>query len=429
MPATSEVQSLSASETAAVRKQLELLMADDLLRTSKRSVAFLRYIVEETLLGRAEELKERTIGVNVFGKALTYDTNLDHVVRTAASELRKRLALYYGKDSNRQQLRIVLIPGSYVPQFQNWRGPMEVLNEGHVTQEPEVDQVPPRTTPEPTPRDSQRTTDRSVGWRSAAGRRTLILLVSIVPVVVIAAAVVPRLLHPQATTQQRFWKPFLESNGPVLLAVGDVPGGPPIVTADDQATPAPARTGPPAVPFADVVTIARVSGILSSFNKEFLVRQENSRSFADLREGPVVFIGAFNNEWSLQLIRNLRFTLAVDPLNHLLYIRDREHPDSRAWAWNTGPHPDDRDSSARFHDYALVTRILDSETGHDVMVMGGLYAYGTQAAGEFLASREMYSLDPRVLNNTTHKTLQIVLETTVTDGSPGPPHIVAVSQE
>ena len=78
-----------------IRAQLELLVRDDVFRSSKRSVAFLKYVVEQTLNGSAEQIKERTIGVEVFGRDPSYDTNLDHIVRTAATELRKRLASYY----------------------------------------------------------------------------------------------------------------------------------------------------------------------------------------------------------------------------------------------------------------------------------------------------------------------------------------------
>jgi hypothetical protein len=56
-------------------------------------------------------------------------------------------------------------------------------------------------------------------------------------------------------------------------------------------------------------------------------------------------------------------------------------------------------------------------------------AYGTQAAGEFVASHEMDSLASGVLNDTTHKKLQIVPETNVTDGTPGPLRIVDVHLE
>src|ERR1019366_2708714 len=89
-----------------IRAQLDLLVRDDVFRSSKRSVAFLRYVVEQTLSGSASQIKERTIGVEVFGREPTYDTNLDHIVRTAATELRKRLAIYYWDEKDRSELRM-----------------------------------------------------------------------------------------------------------------------------------------------------------------------------------------------------------------------------------------------------------------------------------------------------------------------------------
>ena len=73
--------------------------------------------MEQTLNGSAGQIKERTIGVEVFGREPTYDTNVDHIVRTAATELRKRLAIYYGDEKHRSELRMGLIPGSYIPRF------------------------------------------------------------------------------------------------------------------------------------------------------------------------------------------------------------------------------------------------------------------------------------------------------------------------
>jgi hypothetical protein len=57
--------------------------------------------VEETLEGASDQIKERTMGVEVFGRHPSYDTNVDYIVRTAAIELRKRLAIYYGDERHR----------------------------------------------------------------------------------------------------------------------------------------------------------------------------------------------------------------------------------------------------------------------------------------------------------------------------------------
>jgi hypothetical protein len=100
-----------------IQAQMESMIEDEVFRSSKRSVAFLKHVVTEALHGSADQIKERTIGVEVFGRSASYDTNVDHIVRTAATELRKRLAIYYGDQKHRSELRIGLVPGSYVPKF------------------------------------------------------------------------------------------------------------------------------------------------------------------------------------------------------------------------------------------------------------------------------------------------------------------------
>src|ERR1700691_94380 len=119
-----------------IRVQLDLLVRDEVFCSSKRSVKFLTYVVEQTLNGSADQIKERTIGVEVFGRKPSYDTNLDHVVRTAATELRKRLAIYYGDEKHRSELRISLLPGSYIPKFS------AASHAGHGVGEPAASNLP-----------------------------------------------------------------------------------------------------------------------------------------------------------------------------------------------------------------------------------------------------------------------------------------------
>jgi hypothetical protein len=172
--------------------------------------------------------------------------------------------------------------------------------------------------------------------------------------------------------------------------------------------------------------------VLESNGKKVLIRRENASSFSDLRESPVVLIGAFNNEWSLRLTRQLRFTLALDAENHLIYIKDGKNPSSRAWSWATNQPLDHVGGPGGpvLHDYALISRIRNSETGHILVVIGGLYTYGTQSAGEFLTDPQlMQSIGSAARLSSGYQNLQIVLGTTVTDGTPGPPRVLAISQE
>ena len=105
------------SDPAAIREQLHRLLVHPLFANSKRYPALLSYTVEQTLLGNAAELKERSIGIEVFGRTPTYDANADPVVRITAGEVRKRLSLYYYDSSHAGELVIELPLGSYVPMF------------------------------------------------------------------------------------------------------------------------------------------------------------------------------------------------------------------------------------------------------------------------------------------------------------------------
>ena len=104
-------------DPALVREQLRRLVAHPLFTNSKRYPVLLTYTVEQTLLGNASELKERTIGIEAFGREPVYDVNLDPVVRTAAAEVRKRLSQYYYNPDHAGELVIELPIGSYVPTF------------------------------------------------------------------------------------------------------------------------------------------------------------------------------------------------------------------------------------------------------------------------------------------------------------------------
>ena len=100
----------TAREKELVRSQLEKIVSDGRFAASKRYPGLLRYIVEQTLADNEENLKERTLGVEVFHRPPDYDTNLDPVVRLCAAEVRKRLAQYYQSPARGDELRIELHP-------------------------------------------------------------------------------------------------------------------------------------------------------------------------------------------------------------------------------------------------------------------------------------------------------------------------------
>ena len=109
----------SDSERASVRLQMERILSHDLFKHSRRYPVLFRYIVEHALDDATDRLKERTLGIEVFGREADYDTNLDPVVRTTAGEIRKRIAQYYHEPGHAAEIRIDLPVGSYVPEFQH----------------------------------------------------------------------------------------------------------------------------------------------------------------------------------------------------------------------------------------------------------------------------------------------------------------------
>src|SRR6202011_2137551 len=78
---------------------------------------FLLYVVAETLGGRASEITEHQIGVQVFGRPQDYRTVEDNIVRNYARQLRKRLAEHFAHDGDGSSLRIEIPLGGYVPVF------------------------------------------------------------------------------------------------------------------------------------------------------------------------------------------------------------------------------------------------------------------------------------------------------------------------
>ena len=108
---------ISAEQADSVRSALEQVISSDAFAGSKRCQDFLSLVVEHALAGELDALRERMIGVEMFGRPADYDTSNDAVVSVRATEVRKRLAQYYSEAATTPVVRIELPPGSYVPEF------------------------------------------------------------------------------------------------------------------------------------------------------------------------------------------------------------------------------------------------------------------------------------------------------------------------
>jgi tetratricopeptide (TPR) repeat protein len=102
---------------ADVQAALDRILASEGFRTSPQLGAFLRYVVEAALGGRAASLKGYTIGVEALGRDASFDPQADPIVRVEATRLRRALERYYASSGSTDPLVIDLPRGSYVPVF------------------------------------------------------------------------------------------------------------------------------------------------------------------------------------------------------------------------------------------------------------------------------------------------------------------------
>lgn len=376
----------SVTDKTAVRGQLERILSSAAFRKSKRCSRFFRHLVERTLEGSADEIKERTLGVDVFGRPAEYDNNSDPVVRMVASDLRKRIALYYHEPGREHELRIELPLGSYVPVF-----------------------LPPPVAAEGLGRDAD--AHPPIGMNSIFRSRLAIVAITCVGLVVVLAAWWWPKSGPGAFEQ--FWEPFLDGGSPVTICIARALS--PVTFANPEARP----ERPSLLAWQDSTTSTRVASVIAAQGQAYELRRDDNVTLADLRQGPAVLIGAFNDVWTLRLTDELRFEFQSDGSQAWIFDRIKASPQT----WST-------DFSSSFEtgrDYAIVSRLLESRTGRPLLAIAGLRAFGTGIAGEFVTNRSfLEEMDRIAPAGWQDRNLQVVIRTEVIDGHGGPPEIEAV---
>ncbi len=406
----------------AVRGVLDEILASADFRASKRCKDFLKFVVEQTLSGRAGHLKERTIGVEVFGRAAAYDTNDDGVVRIKASEVRRRLGNFYAGPGKHSSVRIELPVGGYTPHF-SWKQEPVALSAAATSLEAELSNILP---------------ERSLGKSSARGdfRRWIAVSITITCVALAIALLVSRR---SAGVLDQFWAPVVQRDTPVLVAAAYVPvyekeqlptgelqqgPGSAVIQAADSEQPQ-ASQGIPSrkneflllpdqyVGGGDLVATARVAGMLSRMRRPYVVKV-GSVAFEDMRNAPTILIGYSSDRWAA-VSKRLRF-----------YIDDERgfiSDDGKPTSWY--PH----NLTREFHtdeDYAIISRVFDSQTHAMLVEVTGCTQYGTEAAAEVVTDPELMAEALRgAPRGWQRKNLQLVLHMNVISNYPATPKVIA----
>jgi hypothetical protein len=402
---------------ALVREQLNRLLAHPLFTNSKRYPVLLAYTVEQALLGNAGELKERTIGVEAFGREPNYDVNLDPVVRMTAAEVRKRLIQYYYNPDHAGELIIELLVGSYVPLFREPSSHATVQTDPQlVCESPEAlpqDRVEPEARLADSPKGS---TGRTVyAWIPIA---ITLLIAGLLGFGIGRARFPGQAAHPSGPSNlNRFWEPITAASSRVTYCLG-VPTD--AVDLQSRTSPAIPAGESGSLNVYDVIALARSIAPLVPKNGEFRVLAASETGFAQLREGPSVMIGAFDNPWTMRITQDLPIGFEYD--NHLRKVVDRKSVPRRIWMlqWRVPMK-----SLAR--DYAVVARIHDQVSGQPVIILAGILGEGTEAASEVVSnSAYLDAMLQKAPKNWDQLNLEAVIEANVIEGHPGPPTVVAV---
>jgi hypothetical protein len=383
-------------------------------------------------------MKERILGVEVFGRSADYDTGSDPIVRTTAIEIRKRLAQYYQETLDSKELRIELIAGSYIPRFEfpsdahertgvsSHAIPSRMRNESDPSRIEEL-----MLSPAAPPSKSSGKLRRTKKWK---------MFVSIAALGSLAVATGLLLFRGGSTSSlDRFWGPVFRSSDRVVICVGakTLPLMPfdqykkeaeQLIEGQAEPPQKPQSDYKPMLPFSDAPLLSfldatatsMLTGFLSKHNVRFSVRNASELTLADLRGGPLILVGALNNAWTLRLASRLRFHPRLDPTSNDMWIEDTQHPERHDWKVQWGEAYVNSVS-----DYAVVSRVQDPTTGEIMIEIGGLGLHGTQVATEFITDPTYLNILSREIKN-PHKNVQVVLKTTVIHGESGPPQVLTV---
>jgi len=371
-------------QDALVREELDRVLASHEFQASKLCQRFLRYVVENTLNRNTDSLKERTIGIEVFGKPPSYDPSEDAGVRVKAGEVRKRLRSYYLNRPAEVKVVIDLPPGTYVPEFHPFTSPERLV----------------------------RAKSWLHSWLSWTVLGTILLAVALT-----ASLWLRR--HPADDVLNQFWAPVFQSGKAALVCTVPVP----VYSAVRNAT-----SGPPSrvedfvqipnrfVAVSDVNSAMQLADMFSRMGEPYKLRIGNEVSFRDLRTTPAVLVGFSYTQWH-EIGEHFRYSIDLSrrPFGVL--------QDDTLTNWTIKTHPDDPELD---EDYAIVSRVFYPGTNSTIVEITGISHYGTEAAADMVTNPALLQGALRKLPaGWQQKNIQMVLHVDVISGSPSVPTVVA----
>jgi hypothetical protein len=401
-------------DSVTVLRAMEEILHSAPFRTSKQCQDMLRYVVQHSLRQDHEALRERVIGTNVFGRSHDYDTSDDPVVRVRAADIRKRLAQYYQSTTPAgTQVRIEIPSGSYRANFeviqQDTFVPAALPETNHVSVV-----VAPALSPVVPAAESQREMPRP-----NLLKRTFWIGAALLMVVLIGWFSFREFFAVPDNAVDLFWAPVLSNPKPVLIYGGAnavyhlsdsflnryrkehhlenlgpefFPEFQPGEKIDAQDLIPVTNTS------ADAQACANLVSLLTRYRRSFELRYGSDIAVGDLHDSPTILIGAFNNAWTINMTRPMRFT-----------FREGNRIED-TWGKTKGWSEVKRPNGDMLDDYAVISRLLDLQTGRVLITVAGIGSYGTEKAAEFITNpQEMAEVEKGAPAGWQKKNMQVVL--------------------
>lgn len=429
--ALSQKQRNDQATPEQARKALAEVLRGGSFRGSKQSQRLLQYVVAHALEGHDEMLKERIIGINVFGRNADYDTGDDPIVRVRAADTRKRLAQYYAGEGISNVIRIELHPGSYRPSFVVRPNPSAAAETAGANDSEQPLQGPKASQLAPAGAPSVVSSARLLSSKFESHKRAV--LCAVAALVLLSTSL---FWFMRNSAFDLFWSPFIRNSKPVLIYLGTdavyrlsadyldkyrqehhiakngsefyIP-----LSAQEQINAHDLVAEPGQFLMGDsVAATSKIIYLLARHNKIYDLRWGENIVIGDLHYAPLIFIGGFNNKWTIETTDQLRFVF-----QHGTEIRDTFNL-QREWSVKLG-------TGGVNDDYAIVSRLINTNMGAPIITVSGIGQRGTEAAADFITNRDkLNKITSRLPRGWNRKNMQIVLHVKVVDGVSGPVDVV-----
>lgn len=358
-------------------EHLDAICKSPFFVSSKRCQEFLRYVVTETIEGRGDQIKERNIAQEVFGKGGSFEPGENSLVRVKAGEVRKRLSDYY-RSTPENGLKIELPLGGYVPSI-------------HDLQQP--------------PASSSPQGDAAVRGAKPFSRRHLFAVGGGALAALGAASLATPLLLRHPTPLDLFWRPVFATNAPLLIFI-------PILTDKDGTMTEWVGLGPAAA-------LGRAAQFLTQHHRQYRLRFGSELTFSAMREQSTLLLGGFDSEWIMRMTSNLRF-YPVET-NHFTGRAFVDRQSNRVWK------PEKRASDPYVDvDYGILCRLFDSVTGQIVLIGVGTQTFGTEGAASAFFDPDLFAdLVKQAPSKWETKNIEAVIRVSVIEATPSAPQLIA----